>query len=97
MPVAVCKDYTLFFEYDKGFCFIHCDCTRWTNTVRKRMLKDLVNIQKQDIYAIHEILDKKHAKFLELFKFKFLKDFVGLDGQCRQLYIRRMSWELKQL
>jgi len=90
VPVAVCKDYTLFFEDDKGFCFIHCDCVRWTNTVRKQILADLVNIQKQDIYAIHEVFDRKHAKFLALFDFKFLKDFVGHDGLYRQLYIRRI-------
>ena len=90
VPVAVCKDYALFFEIDKGFCFIHCDCIRWTNTVRKQMLSDLISIQKQDVYAIHEVCDRKHKKFLALFGFKFLKDFVGLDGQRRQLYIRRI-------
>lgn len=92
VPVAVCDDYTLFFEDDEGFCFIHCDCVRWTNSVRKRMLADLTGIQKQDLYAIHEVCDKKHAKFLDLFEFKFLKDFVGLDGLHRQLYIRRTRW-----
>jgi len=56
------------------------------------MLADLNSIQKQDIYAIHEICDRKHAKFLNLFGFKFLKDFVGLDGQRRQLFIRGISW-----
>lgn len=57
--------------------------------IRKKMLADLISIQKQDLYAIHDIGDSKHAKFLGLFKFKFLKDFVGLDGLQRQLYIRR--------
>ena len=90
VPVAVCDDYTLFFEEDEGFCFIHCNCVRWTNSVRKRMLIDLTDIQKRDLYAIHEVRDKKHAKFLDLFEFKFLKDFVGLDGLHRQLYIRRI-------
>lgn len=89
VPVAVCEDYTLFLEDDSGFSFIHCDCARWTNTVRKRMLADLASIQKQDIYAIHEVCDRKHAKFLDLFGFKFLKDFAGLDGQHRQIYVRR--------
>ena len=90
LAVAVCDDYTLYFEDDKGFCFIHCDCIRWTNTVRKQMLLDLIRVQKQDLYAVHEVFDKKHAKFLALFDFKFLKDFVGLDGLYRQLYIRRI-------
>jgi len=89
VPVAVCDDYTLFFENYKGLCFIHCDCVRWTNSVRKRMLDDLISLQKQDLYAIHEVCDIKHAKFLDLFGFKFLEDFVCLDGLHRQLYIRR--------
>lgn len=92
LPVAVCEDYTLFFEDDHGFCFIHCDCVKWSNSVRKRMLADLVSVQKQDVFAVHEIGDKKHAKFLSLFGFKFLQDFVGLDGQNRQIYVRRKSW-----
>lgn len=89
VPVAVCDDYTLFLEDDSGFQFIHCDCMKWTNMVRKRMLADLVSIQKQDLYAVHDVGDRKHAKFLSLFGFKFLRDFVGLDGLHRQLYIRR--------
>ena len=88
VPVAVCDDYTLFFEDDEGFCFIHCDCVRWTNTVRKQMLIDLTGVQKQDLYAVHEIGDKKHEKFLALFDFKFFQNFVGLDGQNRQIYVR---------
>ena len=92
LAVAVCEDYTLFFEDDHGFCFIHCDCVRWTKSVKKRMLADLVSVQKQDVFAIHEVGDKKHAKFLGLFKFEFLQDFVGLDGKNRQIYVRRKSW-----
>jgi hypothetical protein len=88
-PVIERDDYTLFFEYDKGFCFIHCNCIKWTKTIKKQMLSDLLMLQKEDIFAIHEIDDKKHAKFLALFDFKFLKDFVGLDGLSRQIYVRR--------
>ena len=56
--------------------------------VRKQMLADLVRIQKQDLYAVHDIGDEKHKKFLALFDFQFLQDFVGLDGQNRQIYVR---------
>jgi hypothetical protein len=52
------------------------------------MLADLVRIQKQDLYAVHDIGDEKHKKFLALFDFQFLQDFVGLDGQNRQIYVR---------
>ncbi len=88
-PVVVNDDYTLYLEEYNGFWFIHCDCQRWTNTVRKRMLRDLVDLQQDDLYAIHEIEDRKHEKFLKLFGFKFLEDFVGADGKARQTYVRR--------
>lgn len=88
-PVVACDDYTLYLEDYNGFWFIHCDCRRWTNEVRKRMLDDLVKLQKDDLYAIHEIEDRKHEKFLKLFGFQFLEDFVGADGKARQTYVRR--------
>jgi hypothetical protein len=88
-PVVASDDYTLYLEDYNGFEFIHCDCRRWTNEVRKRMLDDLVKLQKDDLYAIHEIEDAKHEKFLKLFGFKFLEDFVGADGKARQTYVRR--------
>ena len=88
-PVVACDDYTLYLEDYNGFEFIHCDCRRWTNEVRKRMLDDLVKLQKDDLYAIHEISDKKHEKLLKLFGFKFLEDFVGADNKPRQTYVRR--------
>lgn len=88
-PVVACDDYTLYLEDYNGFLFIHCDCRRWTNEVRKRMLDDLVKLQKDDLYAIHEIGDKKHEKFLKLFGFEFLEDFVGADNKPRQTYVRR--------
>ncbi len=88
-PVVACDDYTLYLEDYNGFWFIHCDCRRWTNEVRKRMSEDLVKIQTGDLYAIHEIEDRKPAKFLKLFGFQFLEDFVGADGKARQTYVRR--------
>lgn len=87
--VAERDDYTLYLEDYNGFWFIHCDCRRWTNEVRKRMLDDLVKLQKDDLYAIHEISDSKHKKFLKLFGFEYLEDFVGADKKARQTYVRR--------
>ena len=57
------------------------------------MWEDLVKLQKDDLYAIHEIGD---AKFLKLFGFEFLEDFVGADNKPRQTYVRRALWALKQ-
>lgn len=87
------NDYIVFLENDCGFTFIHCDCVRWTKKVKKSLLGDfkkLFEIHRNDIYAIHEIGDVKHNKFLGIFEFKYLKDFVGTDGKLRQIFVRRM-------
>ena len=86
-PVVVNDDYTLYIEHHAGVQFIHCDCYRWTKTVKLRMIEDLN--QMSDLYGIHEIGDKKHEKFLATLGFKFFKDFVGLDGKPRQIFVRR--------
>ena len=88
-PVVVNDDYTLYFEDYNGFVFIHGDCRRWTKTVKRKMFDDLIAIQKEDLYAIHEIGDSKHEKFLKLFGFEYLEDFVGADNKPRQTYVRR--------
>lgn len=90
LPVVVCDDYTLYLENYLGFWFIHCDCSRWSKTVKQSMFDDLVSIQHKDFYAIHEIGDKKHEKFLTLFGFEYLEDFVGADNKLRQRYVRRL-------
>jgi hypothetical protein len=52
-------------------------------------LKKLFEIHRNDIYAIHEIGDVKHEKFLGIVGFKYLKDFVGSDEKARQIFVRR--------
>lgn len=86
------EDYKVYFEYDHGFTFIHCECLKWNKKVKKNLQNDfdaLCKNHNQDIYAIHEIDDKKHKKFVSFFGFKYLKDFVGLDGKMRQIFVRR--------
>lgn len=92
IPVIYNHDYTVYFENDCGFTLIHCDCVRWTKEVKKQLSDDfqkLCKIHRNDIYAIHEIGDVKHEKFLSIFKFKYLKDFEGTDGKLRQIFVRR--------
>lgn len=92
IPVIHHKDYIVFLENDFGFTFIHCECLKWTKTVRKDILNDfnkLLEIHRKDIYAIHEIMDEKHKKFLKIVGFEYLKDFVGSDMLLRQLFVRR--------
>jgi len=65
---------------------------RWSKTVKKQLkidLDKLFKFYKKDIYAIHEIGDAKHEKFVSIFGFEYLKDFVGLDGNARQFFVRR--------
>lgn len=90
IPVVIRDDYTLYLEDYLGFWFIHCDCSKWTKTVKRSMHKDLIDMQREDFYAIHEIGDKKHEKFLRLFDFEYLEDFVGADNKLRQRYVRRL-------
>lgn len=92
IPVIYNNDYIVFLENDCGFTFIHCDCVRWTKEVKKEFLSDLkklFEIHRNDVYAIHEIDDVKHKKFLGIVGFEYLKDFVGSDAKLRQIFIRR--------
>jgi len=50
---------------------------------------ELFKSYKKDIYAIHEVGDAKHEKFVRIFGFDYLKDFVGMDGKARQMFVRR--------
>ena len=92
-PVIFHNDYVVFLENDCGFTFIHCDCIKWTKSVKKNLLSDfkkLFEIHRSEIYAIHEMGDVKHKKFLSIFGFEYLKDFVGSDEKQRQIFVRRI-------
>jgi hypothetical protein len=65
---------------------------KWSKTVKNQLKIDfdkLFNFYKKDIYAIHDIGDTKHEKFMKIFGFEYLKDFVGIDGKARQMFVRR--------
>jgi hypothetical protein len=53
-------------------------------------LKKLFEIHRSEIYAIHEIGDVKHEKFLGIVGFEYWKDFVGSDEKARQIFVRRI-------
>jgi hypothetical protein len=84
-------DYIVYIEEYLGFSFIHCDCTKWTKTIKTNLSEDfekLRQIHRKDIYAIHDIADQKHLKFLTIMGFKFNKCFIGSDNKERQLFVR---------
>ena len=65
---------------------------KWNKSVKKQLNIDfdaLFKSYKKDIYAIHEIGDAKHEKFVSIFGFEYFKDFVGIDGKARQMFVRR--------
>ena len=90
-PVIYSNDYTIYFEYSFNMTFIHCDCNRWSKTVKHQLKADvdyLVEIHRKPIFAIHELNDNKHLKFIKMMDFKYHSDFVGADGKTRQLFVR---------
>lgn len=92
VPVIVKPFYKVFLENYKGSTIIHCDVFKWTPSIRRSLQEDfglLVYLHDDPIIAFHEIGDKKHKKFLELFGFVFVERVLGLDLKYRELYVRK--------
>lgn len=92
VPVIEKQNFVIYLEDDQGFLFIHCDCDGWSKDVKNELLIDLkalMEVVNKEIYAIHEIDDVKHRKFLKICGFDYFKDFVGTDGKLRQIFVRR--------
>ena len=93
-PVISNNDYILYLEFAYKSTFIHCDCFRWSKEIKKRLLKDLdklCELRTEPIFAIHEIEDKKHLKFITMMGFKHFMDFTGADNKMRQLFVRNQN------
>lgn len=96
VPVIIKPSYVVSLERYNGLTWIHCIVEKWTPTIRRQLSQDfesLVYLHDDPIYAIHEIGDTKHEKFLALFKFQYLQNIIGSDNNERQIYIRSKSWE----
>lgn len=92
-PVITSKDYIVYLEYSFNMTFIHCDCYRGTKEVKQTLKKDfetLLSIHRQPVFAIHEIDDTKHLKFITMMGFTLFTDFVGSDNKPRQLFVRNI-------
>ena len=93
IPVIVSANYIVYLEEHAGASFIHCDCFGWTKAIKTALLEDfekLLQIHRAPIFAIHELEDTKHLKFLTITGFIFYKDFKGNDNETRQLYTRNL-------
>ena len=91
VPVITSDNYVVYFENYDGFTFVHCDCFGWSKTIKNSLKEDweqLVKIHRRDIYALHEIDDHKHLKFLNLFGFVFHAVLPMKDGSEKHLYVR---------
>lgn len=91
VPVIIKPDYVVSFERYNDMTWIHCSVNKWSPTVCRGLSQDfesLVYLHDDPIYAIHEIGDVKHEKFLALFKFNYLHAIIGDDGIERHVYIR---------
>ena len=93
VPIVLHKDYTIFTEQYQDKLFIHCDIFNWNKTTKislENSLEQIFNLYKRDIYALHEnTQDKKHRKFLEMFKFELYSTEMGLDGLTHQVWRKR--------
>ena len=90
-PVIVSANYIVYLEEHAGASFIHCDCFGWTKAIKKALTEDfdkLLQIHRKPIFAVHEIGDEKHLKFIEMMGFTFFNTFIGTDNIMRHFYSR---------
>lgn len=92
-PVIVSKDYIVYLEEHAGASFIHCDCFGWSKTIKESLVVDfnkLLQIHRKPVFAIHELGDTKHLKFLNIMGFSFFNTFIGTDNIMRHFYTRSL-------
>ena len=90
-PVIVSANYIVYLEEHAGASFIHCDCFGWTKTIKQALIEDLnklFQIHRKPVFAVHEIGDEKHLKFLSIVGFTFFNTFIGTDNIMRHFYSR---------
>ena len=76
VPVYRSPDFVVLFEEHEHGTFIHCEAKNWNKTVRNKMLEVwgvLSTFHGGPIYALHDVHDRKHEKFLKLFGFVVLR------------------------
>ena len=93
-PVINSKDYIVYLEEYQGLSIIHCDCFSWSKNIKKQLITDLdvlFKIHRKHIYAIHEMEDSKHLKFITMMGFVFNNEFIGVDKKVRHLFVRKYN------
>lgn len=93
IPVFITNRFEAYVEWYDGKVFGHVDVLKWNKTTKKEIdiaLDSLVNTYTA-IYALHDIDDNKHRKFLEMYKFKYFSTEHCLDGLYRQVWIKEVN------
>ena len=89
-PVFTLPEATVYLEEFAGLTWGHCDVTKWTPGVAKALRRAwfcIVESHGGPIYALHTPGDSKHAKWCELFGFKFFIKSMCDDGNTREVWV----------
>ena len=89
-PVIETDDFTAYYDQHEDHTFLHCDVYRYNKSVKKELqqgLKLLLAIRKSPLFAIHELHDSKHLKFITMLGFKYLETRLCLDNCKRDIYV----------
>jgi hypothetical protein len=73
VPVVQREDFEILLEQHVSGTFVHCNVKNYNATVKReiqRCWKILTELHGGPIYALHDLPDHKHRKFLCLFGFK---------------------------
>lgn len=92
IEVVTNKDYILYFEFVNPITVLHCDCFKWSKSVKINLLEDfntLRSIFRKDIYCAVEEGNTKLFKFTALLGFEYVTSFEGTDNIQRKLFIRK--------
>jgi hypothetical protein len=83
-------DFTAYYDQHQEHTFLHCDVYRYNSSVKSDLqtgLKVLSALRQTPLFALHEIHDSKHLKFITMLGFKYLETRLCLDGCTRDIYI----------
>lgn len=84
--------YTLLLEQARPeLTFIHCDVYgKWSKATKLQLSQDwqtLKSLHGGPLYALHDLEDHKHLKFLQLFGFHKVTEFVSAaDGRPYHIF-----------
>lgn len=88
VPVVSRENFEILLEQHVSGTFAHCNVKKYNPTVKRELQQcwsQLTALHGGPIYALHDLPDHKHRKFLCLFGFRRVKALPGL----KELWIWR--------